>query len=704
MVDTAGPFLRYGNCLPGSSTWTGSVLYLTRAASSPANISAATSPLPTETAASSFHHELPPPVLIIHDPGPAHPSFTEQAQHPSSTSTPSPSSVLPAKTGSNPTDASPDPLSNGNTKSSYYPMSLKEFQRLEKSEFNEHRVAGELLDTVNGWSFWRFDMELKLDSQQRMVKYSIGVSGGPSASVTGEKGTSTNFKVEEINDDEQCFGFWLPARGEPYHWGYCSCNGFSSDVPEDSIFRKDPAYLWKDVLQIHSSFPMHVMVGGGDQVYSDLVFEESAILKEWAKMDERDDKINRPWTSDLQSQTTSFYLKNYIASYTQPHVSAAYASIPQVMVWDDHDIFDGFGSYDVVLQECPIFQGLFEVARRFYLLFQQHTTQQRESKKHEFIQQADGYHSVRFMGPQVAVLAIDMRTRRTKKEILPLSTYQLIRNAALELPDCVEHVVVLSGVPVIFPTIPYSEAILEGFKTLLLNSACFRMCGRATGLMDKFGKPELLDDLLDGWVARVHKNEREMFVKLLQEIALVKHVRVTILSGDAHVGGVGRFYSHSPKVDPHNDPIYMVQIISSAIMNGPPPTQAVKMMLRTNFAKNIDERTRQKLVRVFWPRHPRTDKLLPRRNWCDITMNRPPYTRPMNPRDPDFSGLRFSLRVEDSEKWLGYAEEVYDVMVPRAPSIESLGRDGGGGRLRRFVEEHVKKHMAAPPRSGAQVV
>lgn len=32
---------------------------------------------------------------------------------------------------------------------------------------------------------------------------------------------------------------------------------------------------------------MHVMVGGGDQVYSDLVFEESAILKEWAKMDER---------------------------------------------------------------------------------------------------------------------------------------------------------------------------------------------------------------------------------------------------------------------------------------------------------------------------------------------------------------------------------------------------------------------------------
>ena len=221
-------------------------------------------------------------------------------------------------------------------------------------------------------------------------------------------------------------------------------------------------------------------------------------------------------------------------------MSTAYASIPTVMVYDDHDIFDGWGSYDATLLQCPVFQGLFEVARRFYLLFQQHTTQQREVKKPEFISHEDGYHSVRFMGPQVAVLAIDMRTRRTKKEILPLSTYQLIRNAALELPECVEHVVMLSGVPVIFPSIPLSEAILTGFKDMFTNLACCRAFGKTTGLMDKFGQPELLDDLLDGWVANKHKSEREMFIKIMQEIAVVKNVRVTILSGDAHVGGVGK--------------------------------------------------------------------------------------------------------------------------------------------------------------------
>ena len=123
------------------------------------------------------------------------------------------------------------------------------------------------------------------------------------------------------------------------------------------------------------------------------------------------------------------------------------------MVYDDHDIFDGWGSYDEKLQTSPVFQGLFAAAERFYLLFQQHTTKKREARRPEFIPYDDGYHSVRYMGPQIALLAIDMRTQRTKKQILPTSSYQMIRNVGLELPESVEHVVVMSGVPLVFPTV-----------------------------------------------------------------------------------------------------------------------------------------------------------------------------------------------------------------------------------------------------------
>ena len=38
--------------------------------------------------------------------------------------------------------------------------------------------------------------------------------------------------------------------------------------------------------------------------------------------------------------------------------------------------------------------------------------------------------------------------------------------------------------------------------------------------------------------------ERLKFIRLLQKFAEQRGFRVTILSGDAHVGGVGQLYSH----------------------------------------------------------------------------------------------------------------------------------------------------------------
>jgi PhoD related phosphatase len=59
------------------------------------------------------------------------------------------------------------------------------------------------------------------------------------------------------------------------------------------------------------------------------------------------------------------------------------------------------------------------VARRFYLLFQQQSNAEVEAAQDEFLDGTEGYHSIKYFGPQVAVLAIDMRTKRTKTKILP---------------------------------------------------------------------------------------------------------------------------------------------------------------------------------------------------------------------------------------------------------------------------------------------
>lgn len=58
------------------------------------------------------------------------------------------------------------------------------------------------------------------------------------------------------------------------------------------------------------------------------------------------------------------------------------------------------------------------------------------------------------------------------------------------------------------------------------------------------------------------------------------------------------------------------------------------------------------MVRAFWPRHPRVDKLLAYRNWCDVSLVAPPFSAPMVPGEADHGALRFVLRVErPKQRW-----------------------------------------------------
>lgn len=65
--------------------------------------------------------------------------------------------------------------------------------------------------------------------------------------------------------------------------GYTSCNGFSGSIPASAPERADATYLWRDMLQLHSAFPLHCLVGGGDQLYNDPVFKRPA-LRAWGEI------------------------------------------------------------------------------------------------------------------------------------------------------------------------------------------------------------------------------------------------------------------------------------------------------------------------------------------------------------------------------------------------------------------------------------
>lgn len=106
-------------------------------------------------------------------------------------------------------------------------------------------------------------------------------------------------------------------------------------------------------------------------------------------------------------------------------------------------------------------------------------------------------------------------------------------------------------------------------------------------------------------------------------------VRVTILGGDVHLAAMGRFYSN-PKLNvPINeDHRYMANIISSAIVNKPPPPAVANLLALRNKIHHLDQNTDETLIKFFDkdPGHAnKTSKsnhvTMPSRNWAMITEN-----------------------------------------------------------------------------------
>lgn len=104
------------------------------------------------------------------------------------------------------------------------------------------------------------------------------------------------------------------------------------------------------------------------------------------------------------------------------------------------------------------------------------------------------------------------------------------------------------------------------------------------GMVNKFNQAsELLDDLNDHWCANVHKKERNWLVLECQKLALKMNARITFLSGDVHLAAVGCLFTktrHGRKqaIEPEKDYRYMLNVVTSAIVNTPPPAGAARMV------------------------------------------------------------------------------------------------------------------------------
>ncbi|EFJ53258.1 hypothetical protein VOLCADRAFT_86358 [Volvox carteri f. nagariensis] len=477
--------------------------------------------------------------------------------------------------------------------------------------------------------FWRFSLTVGvLDTAAQWLEYWVE----DEVAAEAERGPMYG-GVDGGGDAWPCTPrrVYIPSRGEGWRWAFYSCAGFSLDVSaREQVDRFCGSFpLWSDLLSRHRQRPFSALVGGGDQLYNDDVWQVPA-LEAWLDLPHPEQRLAVPFTTQMATQALSYYVRHYCTHYMSEPVREAYATIPQVSTWDDHDIFDGWGSYPLQLHSCPVFSGLLQCARAAYLLFQHHTTAERAASDGLILTPGGGVHNVVALGPRQALVLPDQRGERTRFQVLPLESYADVFAALVRLPRSVRHVILVATVPLVYPHIVGSHRLMICFRGLY-RSSFFRPLMAKTGvssaIMNRFGGCP----------------------------GPARPPRVSQISGDVHLCGVGKLHSwpRSPWKSPGGDWRYMQQIISSAIVNKPPPTCLVRVLQWSGRAGLLNRGTRSHLKHTFRDTATR-NQLLNLRNWCEVE------------EDRTSGELVFTLRVEPE--------------LPRtAPAAGGGGADGGGG-------------------------
>jgi hypothetical protein len=368
-------------------------------------------------------------------------------------------------------------------------------------------------------TLWRYDFQLKQAGSAFSASYAL---------------------------DAEKWGFAVPKAGAAPAIAYGSCNGFSSLKLMKST--RVPDALWDDLLQKHAKSPFHLLMLGGDQLYSDSMWEELEVLSKWAALPTAEG-VKQPASETMKRQIADFFRGLYPKRWSQKAVAQALATIPTLMMWDDHDIMDGWGSYPKELHECDVYGAIFASARETFSLYQ---LQNAPGEPHPLTLPGQKHFTFGCRIGPLAILALDMRSERTLSQVMGTDSWKAVFDWLDAVPASdaggPKHLFVMSSIPVVYPDFSILENALGIFP----------------------GRQELEDDLKDHWTSVPHRQERLRMIHRLLDFSTKNQCRVTLLSGDVHVGAVGTIQSER-RDSGLPAPQVITQLTSSGIVHPAPP-------------------------------------------------------------------------------------------------------------------------------------
>ena len=386
-------------------------------------------------------------------------------------------------------------------------------------------------ETPHGF-FWRSTFKALIKSKSYFITYEI------------------KYNNELLSDkhDRKAWTFYVPGKTEKPRIIYASCNGFSSaDLQQKTT---EPYFLWDKMAQMHETTPFSLLILGGDQVYADSVWIEVPSCRKWKELP-RSKRIKMSATQKLKRELDRFYQDLYISRWGNKNMSLMLSSIPTLMMWDDHDIFDGWGSYPGELQSSPMYQAIFSAAKRYFELFQI-----RSKKNSSLLSKNQEHYSFGVKYRNFYILGLDNRSQRTLSQVMhdeedkDNTHWKTIIQQLKEVNT--ENLLVLSGLPVVYRDFSQTESLLDITPW----------------------QEELTDDIKDQWRAKQHQGER---LRLIMHLLNSHNQRpnqnkkkTVILSGDVHVACLGTIIDRRVP-----DKISKVhQVVSSGIVHPPPSALA----------------------------------------------------------------------------------------------------------------------------------
>lgn len=434
---------------------------------------------------------------------------------------------------------------------------IGEQEEAPKLHIDDKSYDAHILQSEDWGVWWRVKFPVKVKPQGYYLNYRLECED---KQITDSRGRSR-------------WQFYLPGADEAPRMAFASCNDVlkKGHVPGRSDYQ-----LWQSMWERHQEAPYSLLLMGGDQVYADHLLGQmkSPRLRRWWDAPLEQQVSLEPSESELEELAFGF-AELYVRSWDQQDVSLMLASVPSLMMWDDHDIIDGYGSYPEPFQQSQMMQALYKIAEVFFVNFQLrgHDNASLLGEK------AALSWGLKFRGQ--AILAMDNRSERTETMIMSHGHWQQLQLWLDEVNND-EKLWVMTAVPLMYPSFESVEPWIG--KVPVLN--------------------KYEDDLKDHWRAIGHREERIRFLQTLSD-ARKRLDFVSILSGDVHVGALA--HMQTPYGGVH-------QLVSSAIVNHPPSWFAWHMM--SMFADMSPEEIQQLHIRQCKPFAGRA--ILRAANYCEI--------------------------------------------------------------------------------------